>query len=196
MIKSQENMQSHSGKSVQSYIDEIPTWSDGTNTFYVPMTQIQWRIWLLATSGKFFEGMVVFMMGLTLPLIALQFHMSTFQKSLIGSSILFGILIGASALGGLADLYGRKRMFIIEMFLLTIFLVGLATSHSFYTVLIFNFGIGLALGCDYPTAHLMISENIPTNNRGKLVLGAFAFQSIGVFLGILVGIFVLSYDHG
>ncbi len=195
MIKSQENMQSHSGKSVQSYIDEIPTWSDGTNTFYVPMTQIQWRIWLLATSGKFFEGMVVFMMGLTLPLIALQFHMSTFQKSLIGSSILFGILIGASALGGLADLYGRKRMFIIEMFLLTIFLVGLATSHSFYTLLIFNFGIGLALGCDYPTAHLMISENIPTNNRGKLVLGAFAFQSIGVFLGILVGIFVLSYDQ-
>ncbi len=193
MMKNQENIDNQSSKSIQSYIDEIPTWSDGTGTFYVPMTKIQWRIWLLATSGKFFEGMVVFMMGLTLPLITLQYHLSSVQKGIIGSSILFGILIGASALGGLADVYGRKRMFIIEMLLLVIFLSGLALSQSYYWILLFNFGIGLALGCDYPTAHVMISENIPTNNRGKLVLGAFAFQSVGVFLGILVGIFVLSY---
>ncbi|WP_199899763.1 MFS transporter [Shewanella marina] len=194
MMTNQEKIDSNSGKSIQNYIDEIPTWSDGTATFYVPMTKIQWRIWLLATSGKFFEGMVVFMMGLTLPLITIQFHLSSLQKGLISSSILFGILIGASALGGLADIYGRKRMFIIEMFIFSLCLIGLALSPSVYWIIFFNFGVGLALGCDYPTAHLMISENIPTNNRGKLVLGAFAFQSIGVFLGILVGIVVLSYS--
>ncbi|WP_233217717.1 MULTISPECIES: MFS transporter [unclassified Photobacterium] len=157
------------------------------------MTKVQWRIWLLATFGKFFEGMIVFMMGLTLPLITLQFHLTEFQKGTLSSSILFGILIGASALGGLSDLYGRKKMFIIEMALLSVCLVGMACSQSYFTILLFNFGIGLALGCDYPTAHLMISESIPTKNRGKLVLGAFAFQSIGVLVGILTGIIVLTY---
>ena len=39
--------------------------------------------------------------------------------------------------------------------------------------------IGLALGCDYPTAHLVISESIASKDRGKLVLSAFAFQAVG-----------------
>jgi putative MFS transporter len=28
-------------------------------------------------------------------------------------------------------------------------------------------GIGIALGCDYPTAHLIISESIPSRIRGS-----------------------------
>ncbi|MCG3865304.1 MULTISPECIES: MFS transporter [unclassified Photobacterium] len=188
-----QNLDIQCQKTIQNYIDDTSIWKEGSNRFCLSMTKVQWRIWLLATFGKFFEGMIVFMMGLTLPLITLQFHLTEFQKGTLSSSILFGILIGASALGGLSDLYGRKKMFIIEMALLSVCLVGMACSQSYLAILLFNFGIGLALGCDYPTAHLMISESIPTKNRGKLVLGAFAFQSVGVLLGILTGIIVLTY---
>ena len=59
-------------------------------------------------------------------------------------------------------------------------------------VVIFLFGLGLALGCDYPTAHMIISENIPSSARGKLVLGAFAFQAVGALAGTAVGFLVLS----
>jgi MFS family permease len=52
-------------------------------------------------------------------------------------------------------------------------------------------GLGLALGCDYPTAHMIISESIPSTSRGKLVLGAFAFQALGALGGTAVGYFVL-----
>jgi hypothetical protein len=34
------------------------------------MTKMQRRIWMLAAAGKFFEGFVVFMTGVALPLIA------------------------------------------------------------------------------------------------------------------------------
>ena len=44
--------------------------------------------------------------------------------------------------------------------------------------------VGLALGCDYPTAHMMISESIASRDRGKLVLGAFAFQAVGALIGL------------
>src|SRR3982751_748922 len=102
-------------RTVQSYIDQTPAWPDGTPTDFVPMTAMQWRIWLLASAGKFFEGLVVFL-----------------------------------------------------------------------------FGVGLALGCDYPTAHLVISESIASKDRGKLVLSAFAFQAIGALVGTVVGFLILS----
>jgi hypothetical protein len=56
-------------RSVQEYIDELPAWSDGTRLKSPPMTGMQWRIWSLAAAGKFFEGFVVFMTGIALPLI-------------------------------------------------------------------------------------------------------------------------------
>jgi MFS family permease len=72
------------------------------------------------------------------------------------------------------------------------FLVALTFSTNFTFVVISLFGIGLALGCDFPTAHLIISENIPSASRGRLVLGAYAFQAIGALSGTGVGYLVLS----
>jgi putative MFS transporter len=43
-----------------------------------------------------------------------------------------------------------------------------------------------------PDSAHVISENIPSSKRGKLVLGAFAFQAIGALAGTAVGFFVLS----
>jgi putative MFS transporter len=58
------------GRSVQDYIDERPVWADGTAVASTLMTAMQWRIWVLAAAGKFFEGLVVFMTGVATPLIA------------------------------------------------------------------------------------------------------------------------------
>jgi MFS family permease len=71
---------------------------------------MQWRIWTLATAGKFFEGLVVFMTGVALPLIAQEFDITKAQHGIIGAASLFGILIGAIGLGGLSDYFGRKAM--------------------------------------------------------------------------------------
>lgn len=179
-------------RSVQSYIDETPVWQDGTETTTVPLTGMQWRIWLLATAGKFFEGMVVFMTGVALPLIVAEFGLDATGKGIISAAILAGILLGASLLGGLADTYGRKTMFIVELVIFTTFLVALSFSDSWIWIAIFMFGMGAALGCDYPTAHLVISESIPSKDRGRLVLGAFAFQAIGALVGTALGYVILA----
>jgi MFS family permease len=92
------------------------------------------------------------------------------QHGMVGAASLFGILIGASALGGLSDWLGRKPMFIAEMALFTLFVVLILFTQSFYWLIACLFGMGLALGCDYPTAHVVISEHTPSNNRGSLVL--------------------------
>jgi MFS family permease len=179
-------------RSVQSYIDETPLWNDGTRVVSAPMTGMQWLIWTLAAAGKFFEGLVVFMTGVAMPLISEEFGLTKAEHGVVGAASLFGILVGAIGLGGLADYFGRKRMFVIEMFIFLAFLCALILSPSFFWLVIFLFGLGVALGCDYPTAHVMISESIPSKARGRLVLAAFGFQALGALIGTVVGFVVLK----
>jgi MFS transporter, putative metabolite transport protein len=180
------------GKSVQDHIDELPMWPDGTHLRSAPMTGMQWLIWSLAAAGKFFEGFVVFMTGVALPLLSSEFNIGAAQHGVISAATLFGILVGAVGLGGLSDRFGRKPMFVAEMVIFVAFLVALTFCTNYYFLVICLLGLGLSLGCDYPTAHIIISENIPSTSRGRLVLGAFAFQAVGALGGTAVGYFVLS----
>lgn len=189
------------GRSVQDYIDETPYWKDSTKLPGAPMTNMQWMIFALACFGKFFEGMVVFMTGVALPLMVKEFGLEPDQKGFIAAAPLFGILIGATALGTLADIYGRKKMFIIELIIFAVFVVGITYVNEisgltgidpFFLIVFLLFGTGLALGCDYPTAHMVISECIPSSVRGRMVLSAFGFQAIGALAGVAVGFVILS----
>jgi MFS family permease len=183
-----------SRRTVQDYIDEIPMWPDGTQLTKLPMTGMQWRIWGLAIAGKFFEGLVVLgLLGISLPLITHSFALATWEKSIVSSITLFGILVGATVLGHMADIFGRKRMFIVEMVLFTVFLAALTLAQNFYWLAACLFGIGVALGCDYPTAHMVISETVPSRGRGSLVLGAFAFQAVGAICGAALSYGILSF---
>ncbi len=179
-------------RSVQHYIDELPMWADGTSLSSVPTTLMQWRIWALAACGKFFVGFIIFVTGVTLPLISREFGIPPGEYGLISAASLLGILIGAAGLGGLSDYFGRKTMFIAEMFIFLAFLVVLVVSNNFALLIFCLFGLGLALGCDYPTAHLIISENICTASRGRLVLAAYTFQAVGALSGTAIGFAVLT----
>ena len=179
------------GKSVQDYLDETPRWADATPVDYAPITRMQWLIWTLAAAGKLFEGVVVFMTGVALPLMAQQYGLGATEKGVIAAASLFGILLGASVLGDLADRYGRKQMFIVEMVLFVCFIVLLTFSWSYPVIVIALVGIGIALGADYPTAHLMISESMPSRIRGRMVLSAFGFQAVGGLAGTALGFLIL-----
>jgi MFS family permease len=179
-------------KTVQAYIEEIPNWQDGSSLGKAPLSGMQWLVWGLATAGKFFEGLIVFMGGIALPLVSEQFSIDQTTKGFITAATLAGILIGALFLGGLADRFGRKPVFIGEMVLLLIGLLGASFSSSSELLIFWLFIMGLALGADYPTAHLVISESIPASIRGRLVLGAFSFQALGAVIGTAICAVVLS----
>lgn len=178
--------------SVQQYLDEVPLWRDGTPTESTSLTAMQKHIWLLASAGKFFEGLIVFMVGVALPLIVTEFDLTSVQSGFATAAPLLGIMVGATAFGRLSDRWGRRQVFLGEMILFTLFLIGVTVSPSFEVLVICLIGVGLALGCDYPTAHIMISETLPTRFRGRGVLAAFGFQAVGALAGTLVGVAVLA----
>ena len=110
------------------------------------------------------------------------------------AATLAGILVGALLLGGMSDYFGRRRMFIGEMILFCSFLALLILCTNFVSLVICLFSLGMALGCDYPTAHMIISESTPSSNRGKLVIGAFGFQALGALGGTGIGCLVLVLE--
>jgi MFS transporter, putative metabolite transport protein len=191
-VTAPEPLAQSGAKSVQDHIDELPMWADGTVLRSAPLTSMQWLIWTLAAAGKLFTGFVIFMTGVALPLLSNEFDISPADHGVIGAASLFGILVGAVGLGGLSDRFGRKPMFVVEMALFVAFMVALVFCTNVILLVICLFGIGLSLGCDYPTAHMIISENIPSTHRGRLVLGAFAFQAVGALGGTGIGYLVLS----
>jgi len=93
---------------------------------------MQWRIWTLAAAGKFFEGLVVFMTGVAMPLIANEFQITPAQHGVVGAASLAGILVGAIGLGGLSDYFGRKTMFVTEMIIFMVFLVLVCFSPNYF----------------------------------------------------------------
>ena len=138
-------------RTVQDYIEEIPARRATRFPRSTPvLSPTQWLVWSLATAGKFFEGLIVFMGGISLPLVARQFAMTTTEKGLVTAATLLGILLGALWLGGLADRWGRKPVFIGEMALLAVALIGAAFSVNTPMLVLCLFVIGLALGADYP----------------------------------------------
>ena len=70
-------------KSVQSYINEVPQWPDGTSSPDARMASMQSRIFGLACAGKFFEAMVVFMTGVALPLVTVEFGLGPADAGLV-----------------------------------------------------------------------------------------------------------------
>ena len=45
-----------------------------------PLSAMQWLVWSLATAGKFFEGLIIFMGGIALPLVSDQFSIDQTGK--------------------------------------------------------------------------------------------------------------------
>jgi MFS transporter, putative metabolite transport protein len=121
-----------------------------------------------------------------------EFGIGPAKHGAIGAASLLGILVGAASLGGLSDRFGRKPMFVVQMIIFVAFLAVLMLSTNFALAVICLFGVGLSLGGDYPTAHMIISENIPSSSRGRLVLGAYAFPALGALCGTAVGYLVLT----
>ena len=135
----------------------------------------------------------MFIGGLVLPLLGEPMALGPLQRGAVAAASLFGILVGSLAFGGLADRWGRRPVFVAEMVLLLLGLLLAGLSPDARWLIAALLIVGLALGADYPTAHLVIAESCPAPQRGRLVLGAFGFQAIGVVSGTALVAVVLQF---
>ena len=155
------------------------------------LSPLQRRVWFLSGLGVLLDGLDLFIIGVALPLITMQFALSDFDKGMVGAAAVLGAVAGAAVMGHLADHFGRRLLFMVDLLLFVVFAVLSGFAWDLWSLLAFRFLLGFAVGADYPIASSYLAEFMPSTVRGRWMVGAFSFQAIGILLGASLGVLIL-----
>jgi MFS family permease len=148
--------------------------------------------WMLAAFGIMLDGFDFFIIGVANPLIAKDFGASAAETGLVSAAAILGAVVGAGLLGPLGDRIGRRRIFRFDLVLFVVFSLLCIVAWDVWSLIFFRFMLGVAVGLDYPIAASYMAEILPSKGRGRWLVAGFAMQAVGILLGALVGVVVLS----
>jgi MFS family permease len=160
------------------------------------MTALHRKFWLLAALGVMLDGFDFFIIAVATPLLTKGWNLSAEQKGLVASAAILGSIVGAAFLGPLADRIGRRRIFKYDLVLFVVFSAFCIVAWNVWSLFVFRFFLGIAIGLDYPISASYLAEILPSRSRGRWLVGAFSLQAVGQLLGALVGVIALyAFPH-
>jgi PHS family inorganic phosphate transporter-like MFS transporter len=157
-----------------------------------PMGRFHMRVLFTAGMGFFTDAYDLFIIGVALALIKVEYHPSPFVIGLVGSTALIAALIGATVFGRIADVFGRKAVYGLEAALMAVAAVGSALSPNLVWLIAWRFVLGIGIGGDYPVSAVIMSEYSNRKNRGRLVSMVFSMQALGLIMGPVVALVILA----
>ncbi|MFD2446894.1 MFS transporter [Bacillus sp. CGMCC 1.16607] len=151
----------------------------------------QRRLLGIAGLGWMFDAMDVGILSFIIAALKTEWNLSVEQMGWIGSINSIGMAVGAFLFGILADRMGRKSVFILTLLLFSLGsgVSAFATSLSFFLIL--RFIIGMGLGGELPVASTLVSETVPAEQRGKVVVLLESFWAGGWLVAALISYFVI-----
>lgn len=157
-----------------------------------PFTLKHAHIWFLSAMGIFLDGFDLFVMSIALPLIIVQFSATPLEQGIVGAAAVIGAIFGALIGGRLCDRFGRKKVFLFDLLIFIIFAILSSFAWSIESLIIFRFLLGVGIGADYPVCASYVSEFMPKRIRGRMLIAAFSFQAVGIFVAAAIGLFILA----
>ncbi|KAK2611044.1 hypothetical protein N8I77_004426 [Diaporthe amygdali] len=157
------------------------------------------RIWGVAASGFLTDSYNLFASNVILTSITfVYFPDQRWPGLVINLFTLFGSVCGQILFGYLADRYGRTRLYGIELVLVIVSTIGVATSSYGYGDMSFlalftwwRFVMGVGIGAEYPLSAVITSEWSSTSSRANMISSVFMMQPVGQALAQLVGLWVV-----
>ncbi len=140
---------------------------------------------VVSALGSFLFGFDTAVISGTTKFITGYFQLTDATLGMTVSIALWGTVVGAIAVGKPGDILGRKKLLSICGALYFFSALGCAVATGWYTLLVFRFIGGLAIGAASVMAPMYIAEISPGRLRGRLV----AVAQFNIVLGILVAFF-------
>jgi AAHS family 4-hydroxybenzoate transporter-like MFS transporter len=137
------------------------------------------------------DGFDTAIIGFIAPAIRAEWGIEVARLGLLFSAGLFGLMIGAFAVGPLADRHGRKTMLIVSMVAFGGASLAAALSTGLQSLTWLRFLTGLGLGGAMPTTITIASEYCPKARRSSLVTLMFCGFTIGSSMGGIIASQVL-----
>ncbi len=157
-----------------------------------PTSREHWKILFISGMGFLTDAYDLFVIGVVASLVTKQWHIASYQKSLLSSLALLTSAVGAVVFGRVADRLGRKKIYGYEVLVLAAGAIASAFSPGIWWLIGFRAVLGFGIGGDYPVSATIMSEYSNQKNRGRMVSLVFSMQGLGLVVGPLLAIFLLS----
>jgi MFS transporter, PHS family, inorganic phosphate transporter len=167
-----------------------PTVADLLNE--APTSRFHRRAVLISGMGFFTDAYDLFVIATVAALVKTQWHLSTTQVSWVTGSAILAAFFGALIFGRAADVLGRKSIYTVVAVIMIAGAIASALAPGFWVLVVARFVLGLGIGGDYPVSAVLMSEYANRKDRGRLVGLVFSMQAIGLIVGPLVALVLLS----
>ena len=157
-----------------------------------PQSKFHRRTVIISGVGFFTDAYDLFVIGTAAALVAVQWHLSTLQTSWVTGAAILGAFVGAFTFGRLADVLGRKKVYVTVAVIMIFGALGSAFAPDFVWLVVARLILGLGIGGDYPVSAVLMSEYSNRKDRGRLVGLVFSMQALGLIVGPLVALVLLS----
>lgn len=153
------------------------------------MTAQRRRSTVLLALGMLIDGYDLLAIGGALLFLKPYFHMNGAETGLVSFMAFLGAAIGMVVVGDLADRFGRRAVFVINLFVFVVFAILTAFVTNVPELLVMRFLMGIGIGADVPTSMSYIAEVAPAETRG-FYLGGFTqiLWVCGAMLSIIVSL--------
>ncbi|WP_338526322.1 MFS transporter [Pseudomonas batumici] len=157
----------------------------------LPISGYHRWIFIIIALAFFFDSMDLAMMTFLLGSIKTEFALGSAQAGLLASSSFFGMVVGASLSGLLADRFGRKPVFQWSIVLWGVASYLCSTAQTVETLTLFRILLGFGMGMEFPIAQSMLSELIPAKRRGRYIALMDGFWPLGFVAAGVLSYFLL-----
>ncbi|MBI1924267.1 MFS transporter [Candidatus Poribacteria bacterium] len=147
----------------------------------------------VATLAAFLTPFMGSAVNIALPAIGKEFAMSAVWLSWIATSYLLAAAMFLVPFGKIADIYGRKRIFLygISIYTFSVLLCAISTSAPFLLAFRVLQGIGGAM--IFGTGMAILTSVFPAGERGKVLGINIAAVYLGLSLGPFLGGFLTQH---
>jgi len=151
-----------------------------------PLSVFQVRLLVLIGCLVLMDGFDVQAIGFVAPALLRSWKLEPAALGPIFGAGLFGMLIGSTGLGMLADRIGRRPVLIGSTFFFALCALVTAATHSVPQMLALRFLTGIGIGGVMANAVTLASEYCPDARRASLLMGLSCGFTAGAILGGLV----------
>ena len=151
-----------------------------------PLSPVQRRLLLMCFLVVAIDGFDTALVGFIAPAIRVEWSLAVSRLGPLFAAGLVGLMLGAFAVGPLADRHGRKAMLTASMLVFGLASLASSLSGDLGTLTWLRFVTGLGLGGAMPTTITLASEYCPASRRASLVTLMFCGFTIGSALGGLI----------
>ncbi|MFG2408098.1 MFS transporter [Streptomyces brevispora] len=149
---------------------------------------------ILLLLGQFMGLVDVFIVNVAMPSIGTQLHASGASLQLVvgGYTVAYAMLLITGA--RLGDIYGRRRMYLLGVFVFTLMSVGCAFAPNAVTLVVFRFAQGASAAVMVPQIMSVIQMQFTGKARAQALSAYGAVLSTGAVAGLVLGGVIVHAD--